>query len=196
LSKASRVTRALVSVVFSVLVILFFYGYLAPYGLDPNAILGSQYAALLGSGALMAGATSGPASLIAPFIPGGATGLIVYTLMKRVGGVSRSLMAPSGPSTDEIMKKMNIDGMMTQMNSMSAIGGAMGPAVNLPADITRSQFTILRGYRRGMKSPQDIADALSMEKSGVEAETSALIASGYLSKDLKVSIKGMELLGS
>jgi len=185
-----------VSIVFSVLVILFFYGYLTPYGLDPNAIFGAQYAQLLGSGALSPGATTGPASVIAPFLPGGVTGLIIYTVLRKMGGVSRAMVAPSTPSANEMMKQMNIEGMMTRMSSIGAMGGGMVVPSSLPADITTSQFVILRGYRRGMKSSSDIADALSMQKSEVDTETAALVNNGYLSSDLKLSIKAMNLLGS
>jgi hypothetical protein len=193
LGKASRLTRAIVSVVFSILVILFFYGYLAPFGLDPNAILGPEYAGLLGNGALMGGTTGTTPSLIAPFIPGGVTGIIIYTVMKRTGGITRSVMAPSMPSPDEMMKKMSIDGMMSRMSMM---GGAMSTPANLPADMTRSQFVVLRGYRQGMKGPTDIADATSMDKTEVETETSALVSNGYLTKDLKLSRKAMDVLGN
>ena len=184
------------SVVFSVLVILFFYGYLTPYGLDPNAILGPQYAQLLGSGALSQGATTGPASMIAPFLPGGVTGLIIYTVLRKSGGVSRAMMAPSTPSANEMMKQMNIEGMMTRMNSIGAMGGGMGVPSSLPADITTSQFVILRGYRRGMKSSKDVADALSMQASDVDAETAALVSNGYLSSGMRLTSKAMNLLGN
>lgn len=193
LGKASRLTRAIVSVVFSILVILFFYGYLAPFGLDPNAILGLQYAGLLGSGALMGGSSGTTSSILAPFIPGGVTGIIVYTVLKRTGGITRSVMAPSMPSPDEMMKKMNIEGMMSRMSMM---GGAMNAPANLPADITRSQFVVLRGYRQGMNSPKDVAEATSMDKTEAETETSALVSNGYLTKDFKLSIKAMDLLGN
>jgi hypothetical protein len=191
--KGSRLTRALVSLAFSILVILFFYGYLTPFGLDPNAILGSEYATLLGSGALMGGTTSPTSSLLAPFIPGGVTGIIIYTVMKRMGGVTRTVMSPSMPSPDEMMKRMNIEGMMSRMGTM---GGAMNPPASLPSDITRSQFVVLRSYRQGMKSSKDIAEAMSMDNAEVDTETSALAANGYLTKDFKITTKAMNLLGS
>jgi hypothetical protein len=196
LQKLSRLVRALVSLAFSVLVILFFYGYLTPFGLDPNAILGPQFAALLGSNALMGGATGSTSSLIAPFIPGGAAGIIVYTILKRSGGVTRSLMAPSAPSPDEMMKRMNIEGMMSKMGGMGMMAGASSLPMNLPADITRSQFVVLRGYRQGLKGPMEVANSISMDKAEVDAETSALVANGYLTKDLRLSIKAMGLLGN
>jgi hypothetical protein len=196
LAKLSRLVRALMSLVFSVLVILFFYGYLTPFGLDPNEILGPQFAALLGSGALMGGTTGSTYSFLAPFIPGGATGIIVYTILKRSGGVTRSVMAPSAPSPDEMMKKMNMEGMMSRMSGVSMMAGAPNMSMNLPADITRSQFVVLRGYRQGLKSPMEIANSISMDKREVDAETSALVANGYLTKDLKLSIKAINLLGN
>lgn len=79
------------------------------------------------------------------------------------------------------------------MNMMA--GSAAVPAA-LPADITRSQFAVLRGYRRGVKDPKDIADALSMQKSDVDAETATLMTNGYLSSDMKLTSKAMNLLGN
>lgn len=196
MGKVSRLTRALVSLAFSILVILFFYGYLTPFGLDPNEILGPEYAALMGSGALMGGATGPTSSILAPFIPGGVTGIIIYTVLKRTGGVTRSVMAPSMPSAEEMMRKMNIEGMMSSMGGMSMMGGTMNAPANLPADITRSQFVVLRSYRRGLKNSKEIADAISMDRAEVDTETSALVANGYLTKDIKLSIKAMDLLGS
>ena len=193
MGKAFRLIRASISLVFSILVILFFYGYLTPIGLDPNTILGPEYAILLGSGALMGGSTGGTFSLVAPFIPGGATGLIAYTVLMRMGGVTRSAMAPSAPSPDEMMKKINIDGMMSRMSVMESATNA--PA-NLPADITQSQFIVLKSYRLGMKNSKEIAERISMDKSEVDAETSALVANGYLTKALKLSAKAMNLLGN
>jgi hypothetical protein len=55
---------------------------------------------------------------------------------------------------------------------------------------------VLRGYRQGMKNSSQIADTLSMNKADVDSETSALVTNGYLTKDLKLSSKAMDVLGS
>ena len=92
-----------------------------------------------------------------------------------------------------MMKKINIDGMMSRMSVMESATNA--PA-NLPADITQSQFIVLKSYRLGMKNSKEIAERFSMDKSEVDAETSALVANGYLTKALKLSAKAMNLLGN
>ncbi len=187
-----RVARALVSVLLSVVVILFLYGYLSPYGLDPSKLFGSSYASFLG-GTL--GSTPGGGSILtgtyAPFLPGGAAGLIIYTLMRKMGSVTQAATAPNLPSANEMMSRMNMPNYM---------GGMMGAQASVPAslppDITRSQFAVLSSIRRGISKPGAIAKSLSMEKKDVETDTAVLISNGYLSKGSKLTSKGMDLLGS
>ena len=71
----------------------------------------------------------------------------------------------------------------------------LSPTV-LPADITRSQFVVLRSYRQGYKKPKDIGRSLSMDKNEVEKESDALRTNGYLTGDNKLTSKAMELLGN
>lgn len=185
-----QVIRAVVSLVFSVLVILFLYGYLTPYGLDPSTILGPSYASFFG-GTL--GTTSGGTSILmgtyAPFIPGGIAGLIIYTVMRKMGSVTRAATAPSMPSGEEMMRRMNIP------NFMGGVPGAQaGVPETLPQDLTKSQFVVLRSYRQGYKSPKEVSKALSMDKKEVESQTSALVSNGYLTKDNKITGKALEIL--
>ena len=98
-------------------------------------------------------------------------------------------MTASVPSTDEMMRRMNIQGMFGGM------GGFSEDPIALPPDITRSQYVILRGFRQGCKNSKEVAKSLSMDKKEVDKETSVLISNGYLTKDTKLSSKAMELLG-
>jgi predicted transcriptional regulator len=76
------------------------------------------------------------------------------------------------------------------------MGAQAGVPANLPADITRSQFIVLRHYRQGMKNSNDIGKALSMDNGAVDSETSSLTSNGYLTKDRKLTTKALEVLGA
>ena len=196
MGRVSRLARALVSVVISVLTILFFYGYFIPFGLSPTLIFGPNFSNIFGSSTTTGSLTNFVPSAYTSFLPGGAAGLVAYTVLRRMGGVTRAAMAPSMSSPDDMMKKMNMDGMMSRMSMMGGAMGPMGALPSLPADLTRSQFVVLRGYRHGMKNSSQIADALSMNKADVDSETSTLVTNGYLTNDLKLSSKAMDVLGS
>ena len=182
MGRISRVASALISLIFSVLVILFFYGYLTPLGLNLSTLLGSGYSNLFGSAGL--GASYGP------LLPGGIVGVILFTTLSRIGSVTRAATAPSMPSTQEMMNRMNIPAMMGGMSMQSSV-----PQV-LPSDITKSQFVVLRHYRQGMKNPRKIGNALSMDRREVERETTALMGNGYLTQQGRLTSKAMELLGT
>lgn len=189
LGKLSRVARASISAVVSILVILFIYGYLKPIGLDPQAILGFDMTSLT--------QTYGAGSPFAALVPGGATGLVLYEVLSRVGRSASSVMAAATmPSPDEMMSKMNFPGMMSMMGGMGGMGAQAGIPATLPADISRAQFIVLRCYRQGLKNSSDIGRALSMDKDAIEAETSTLTSSGYLTKDRKLTTKALEVLGA
>jgi len=189
LGRKTQIVRAVVPLVFSVLVILFLYGYLSPYGLDPAKLLGPSYASLFG-GTLSAlpGGGSMLTGTYAPLIPGGITGLVIFTVMRRMGSVTRAVTAPSMPSSSDLMRMMNVPTMMQGM------GVSSGVPETLPADITKSQFVILRSYRQGYKSPKDVSKALSMDRKEVDSQTSALVSSGYITKENKLTSKALELL--
>jgi len=177
MGRISRVVSAVVSLSISVVVILFLYGYLTPIGLSPS-MLGPQYADLFG------GSGQSP---YAAFIPGGIVGLLLFTVLSRVGSVAGAVRSPSMSSPDEMMRRMNVQGFM---------GAQQGSPAELPADVTRAQFVILRGYRQGYKNSKDVGRSLSMDPTEVEKESQSLRANGYLSKDNKLTSKAMELLGS
>jgi hypothetical protein len=196
LGRLSRVARASISAAVSLLTILFLYGYLKPLGLDPQKILGFDMASIFqiyGGGV----GTSAAGSPFAALLPGGATGFILYEVLSRVGrSVSSVAAAATMPSPDEMMSRMNLPSMMGMMGGMNQMGAQAGIPATLPSDITRSQFIILRCYRQGMKNSGDISRALSMDASGIDAETLVLTSSGYLTRDRKLTTKGLEVLGA
>jgi hypothetical protein len=193
LGKLSRIARASISAVFSILTILFLYGYLKPIGLDPQAILGFDASSIF----QIYGGTSVAGSPFAALVPGGATGFILYQVLSRVGRSASSVMsAATMPSPDEMMSKMNFPGMMGMMPGMSGMGAQASVPTTLPADISRSQFIVLRCYRQGMKNSTDVGRALSLDKDAIEAETSSLTFNGYLTKDRKLTTKALEVLGA
>lgn len=184
----------MVSAVVSILVILFLYGYLKPIGLDPQAILGFDMSSIFQIYGL--GGSSVAGSPFAALVPGGATGLVLYQVLSRVGHSARSVMAAATmPSPDEMMSKMNFPGMMGGMG-MGGMGAQASIPATLPSDISRSQFIVLRCYRQGMKNSNDIGRMLSMDKDAIETETSTLTSSGYLTKDRKLTTKALEVLGA
>lgn len=60
--------------------------------------------------------------------------------------------------------------------------------------MTMSQFTILSTYRRGGRKPKDVAKILSMDKKAVENETNIRRGNGYLTKDNRLTTKGLNIL--
>jgi hypothetical protein len=190
LGRKTQVIRAVIPLIFSVFVILFLYGYLSPYGLDPAKLLGPSYASLFGGTlSTLPGGGSMLTGTYAPLIPGGVTGLVIFTVMRRIGSVTRAATAPSMPSSSELMRMMNVPNLM---QGMSASGGV--PEA-LPADMSKSQFAILRSYRHGYKNPKEVSKALSMDRKDVDAQTSALVSKGYITKDNKLTSKALDILG-
>ena len=194
MGRISRVTRVIISLAISILTILFFYGYLAPFGLSPTLLFGSEFSNFFGTATVTGSVTNFVPSAYASLIPGGTSGLVIYSILSRIGGTTRAMMAP-GPtssSPEEMMHMMNIPQMMSGMNMMQ---GMANIPESLPADITRSQFIVLGCYRQGMGNSKVISKNLSMEEKDVESATSALASNGYLSKDSKLTSKAMDLLG-
>lgn len=193
MGRLSRVARALVSSVVSILTILFLYGYLKPIGLDPKQILGFDTASIF----QIYGGSSVAGSPFAALVPGGAAGLILYQVLSRVGhSVSSVAAAATMPSPDEMMSKLNLPAMMGGMGAMGGMAAQASMPANLPSDITKSQFIVLRCYRQGMKNSNDIGKALSMDTAAIDAETSSLTTNGYLTKDRRLTTKGLEVLGA
>ena len=193
MGRLSRTIRALISVAFSAVTILFFYGYLTPLGLSPTLIFGSDFSNIFGSATTTGSVTEFVPSAYASLIPGGATGLVVYTVLRKMGGVAGAAMAPSMSSPNEMMKMMNMPQMMGMMGNL---GGTTAAPESLAAEITRSQFVVLGCFRQGLDSPGAFAMGVSMDKKDVEADALALRSNGFLSKVSKLSSKALELLGN
>lgn len=62
----------------------------------------------------------------------------------------------------------------------------------IPQEISKTQFLILSSYRQCQKNPKNIAKMLSMDKKSVEEQTRLLQGSGYLTRDKKLTTKGLE----
>jgi len=125
-----------------------------------------------------------------PLVPVGATGLtfiIIFTILSRVGSIGMSAMASSRMPNMKQFENMPFFNAM-QGQSQSAV------PENLPNDITRTQYVILKQYRNGVGNPKEVAKRLSMDKKEVEKETAALKTNGYLTKKTKLTTKSMELL--
>ena len=188
MGRLSRVARASISAVVTIVGVLFIYGYLKPIGLDPQAFGLPDINSLTQS--------YGAVGPYAALVPGGATGLVLYAVLSRVGRSASNVMsAATRPDPGEMMSRMNIPGMMSMMGGMGPMAQAGVPAT-LPADITRSQFIVLRCYRQGMKNSDQIGKALSLDGGAIETETASLTTSGYLTKDRKLTTKALEVLGA
>ena len=66
--------------------------------------------------------------------------------------------------------------------------------LELPQDVTMSQFSILSAYHNGQRRSKDVAKILSMDKRSVEMETGVLRKNGYLSKNNLLTTKGLYTL--
>jgi hypothetical protein len=64
----------------------------------------------------------------------------------------------------------------------------------LPSDLSRAEYAILRAVREGIAKPKDIAKYLVTDKKEVEKEIEELKLKGYLSKDGKLTSKGLETI--
>lgn len=178
MGRISRVASALISIAISVLTILFLYGYLAPLGLS-TSILGPEYSNTFG-----AGGTSPYGALV----PGGVVGLILFTILSRVGSVTGAVTSSSSSSSaEQMMRRMNFPGMS---------GAQVSAPATLPPDVTKSQYIVLRSYRQGYKNSKEVSKSLFMDRDEVQKDTESLQTNGYLSKNCKLTSKGMELLGS
>lgn len=187
-----RILRAVVSLVVGIVPLLYLGGYLTflyPYGIPtPASLFNLSGAAGGSSGGLM------PYSgyNILPFGAFGATGLIAFSILSRVGSTVSSALAPR-PNFSDMQNRMSSS---MFMNPMQTAGFGSMAEKKLPEDITASQFVILRQTRMGNSNPKNIAKNLSMDKKEVESQLSALKTNGYLTNNSKVTTKGMDLLSS
>jgi hypothetical protein len=200
MGRISRVGRAIISLAISILSILFLYGYLVPFGLSPSDFFGPSFANFF-SGANPTTGAIGETGMIgllggnfAPLLPGGIVGVIAFMVLSRARSITSAATAPSMPSREEMMRRMNFSGMTGdgRMPSQSSFNAQ----TSLPPDITRPQFVVLKSYRQGYKNSKEIGKTLAMDKNEVDKETSALKANGYLSPEGRLMSKAIDLLGN
>jgi hypothetical protein len=195
----ARIARIIVSVGISILPLLYFAGYLSfiPGLPSPASLFGGG---LGGTTSGTGGSSTSPFSSLfgvgtglgslTPFGAFGASGLIIFTILSRVGSsVSSAVNRPSMP------KFKSMPGFANAM-PMFGGGGQFGGDIpeSLPLDITKSQYIILRMFRSGQKKTGDIAKSLSMEKRDVEGGIITLRNNGYLSSNNKLTTKGLNVL--
>ena len=177
--------RLIVSLAGAALPLLFLSGSYSPLGAYlPNLLnlFGNQSS--LGS---LLGIQGTPAL---PIGAAGLSGFATYSVLQRLLSTAQAATY-SRPN-------MDMSQMMRQVQNMIPPGigvprGSVGP-VNLPADMTRSQFLILTKYQQGFGKPKAIAKNLSMDKKQVERETNALKTNGYLTGKNKLTSKALETL--
>jgi hypothetical protein len=177
-----RIVRSIISVVVGILPLLYLAGYLSFIpGLPAPASLLGAYGLTGGSGFFSL--FGGGAGTLVPFGAFGLTGLIIYTVLSRAGSIAMSATAP----------RVGVPN-MTSFPFMGMQGQMANVPEQLPADITKSQYVILRAYRQGLKSSKDISKSLSMDKNDVESQSNVLKTNGYLTKDSKLTTKALDLL--
>lgn len=179
--------RVIISLVGAVIPLLFLSGSYSPFGnYLPNLLnlLGNQSS--LGN---LLGIQGTPAL---PIGAAGVTGFATFSILQRVL-TSAQAATYSRPKINMEMSQMmkHVQNMMPNMMGTQRTNA--GP-VNLPNDITRSQYMILGKYQLGFGKPKDVAKSLSMDKKQVEKETDNLKASGYLTGKNKLTSKALELL--
>ncbi len=60
--------------------------------------------------------------------------------------------------------------------------------------MSKSQYLILSQYREGERKTKNVARALSMDKKAVEEQTVTLQRNDYLTKDNRLTAKGLDTL--
>ncbi|HYY90997.1 MAG TPA: hypothetical protein VE955_03335 [Candidatus Dormibacteraeota bacterium] len=124
---------------------------------------------------------------ILPFGTAGLSGVTVYTLYQKLIGSVRTA-AYSQPKID--MSEM----MRSLQGTMQAVANPQWMTRTIPEGMSKTQYMILNGYRRGHSNPKKVAKMLSMDKKSVEEQTRVLQSEGYLTKNRKLTSKGVESL--
>ena len=127
-----------------------------------------------------------------PIGAAGITGFATYNILQRALTTAQAATySRPKPSMDMSQMMKHVQNMMPNMIGTKQANA--GP-VNLPNDITRSQYLILTKYQQGFGKPKDIAKTLSMDKKQVEKETDCLKTSGYLTGKHRLTSKALEVL--
>jgi hypothetical protein len=177
--------RAIISLIGAALPLLFLSG--------SYSLLGSYLPSLLnlfGKESSLGNLLGIQASPALPIGAAGLTGFATYSVIQRVLNTAQAATY-SRPN-------MDMSQMMRHVPNMMPAGIGVRPEnaspVNLPKDMSRSQFLMLTKYQQGFGKPKEIARNLSIDKNQVEKETNALKTNGYLTGKNKLTSKGLETL--
>jgi len=177
--------RAIISLAGAALPLLFLSGSYSPLGSSLPNLLN-----LFGKQSSLGNLLGIQATPVLPIGAAGLTGFATYSVLQRVLSTAQAATY-SRPNMDMSQMMRQVQNMMPAR--MGVQRGNAGP-LNLPKDMTRSQFLILTKYQQGFGKPKEIAKNLSMEKNQVEKETNALKTNGYLTGKNKLTSKGLETL--
>jgi hypothetical protein len=121
-----------------------------------------------------------------PFGAAGITGIAIYGILQRI---LHSLNAAtySRPNIDPSKMFQSLHSQMMNMNVQRAVQ-------NIPQDMTKTQYMILSHYRQGERNSKSIAKALGLDKKSVDEQTRTLQTNGYLTKDNKLTTKGLDTI--
>jgi hypothetical protein len=177
--------RVIISLVGAVLPLLFLSGSYSPIGSYLPNLLN-----LFGNGSSLGSLLGIQVNPALPLGAAGLTGFATYNVVQRVLNTAQAATY-SRPNMDMSQMMRHVQNMMpTGMGGPNVNPGPM----NLPKDMSRSQFLILTKYQQGFGKPKDIARTFSMDKKEVERETNILRANGYLTGKNKITTKGLETL--
>lgn len=177
--------RIIISLVGAALPLLFLSGSYSPLGSYLPNLLN-----LFGKESSLGNLLGMQASPVLPVGAAGLTGFATYSVVQRILSTAQAATY-SRPNIDMSQMMRQVQNMMP--SGMGVQRGNFGP-MNLPSDMTRSQFLILTKYQQGLGKPKDVAKRLSLDKKQVEKETTALKTNGYLTGKNKLTTKGLEIL--
>ena len=181
---ARPVARLIISLIGAVLPIFFLSGSYSPLSAYlPNIpnLFGNEsalYNSLQGSfGASL------PVGVL-PFGAAGLTGIAVYGVLQRLLHTLNAATY-SRPNIDPSKMFESLHSQMMNMNFQRTVQ-------RIPEDMSKTQYLILTQYRHGQRNSKNIAKTLSLDKRSVEEHTRALQGNGYLTRDNKLTTKGLE----
>lgn len=178
------IVRLILSLVGAVLPLFFLSGSFSPLNSYiphlPN-LLGKESA--LYSTLQQSFGTSLPVGIL-PFGTAGITGVALYGVFQRLlSSINRATY--SHPKFDASKMMSSLQGQFQGLN----FGRTMS---EIPQGMTKAQFLVLSSYRQGQRNPKNIAKMLSIDKKSVEEQTRVLQSNGFLTKDKKLTAKGLE----
>ena len=182
------VLRAILSIAGFIIPFFMTSSFMSPYGFLPSGTTGTSGTPLdsfIPFQSFMSQASSDvtsslPLGNILPFAVGGGSSVIIWMIISQVMGHVQSLVSSrSAPRVNpaDVMKSFSTN-----------------VPEKLPGDITKVQYMILRSFHQGSANPKDIEKYLSMDRKEIGKERDVLIANGYLTKNDKLTSKGLDVL--